>query len=119
MRIGIPLESQPGETRVAATPKTVTQLVQLGYEVEVESGAGLMANYHDAAYAAAGATIGDYRSAWQADVVCKVDPPTSDEIAQLRDGTTLISLISPALRPELLKELAESGKTFGDYDRSK
>ena len=106
MRIGIPLESQPGETRVAATPKTVTQLVQLGYEVEVESGAGLMANYHDAAYAAAGATIGDYRSAWQADVVCKVDPPTSDEIAQLRDGTTLISLISPALRPELLKELA-------------
>ncbi len=106
MRIGIPLESQPGETRVAATPKTVTQLVQLGYDVEVESSAGLHANYPDSAYAAAGATIGDYKSVWQADVVCKVDPPTSAEIAQLRDGTTLISLISPALRPELVKELA-------------
>ncbi len=106
MRIGIPLESQPGETRVAATPKTVGQLVALGYEVEVESGAGLQASHHDDAYAAAGATIGDYRSVWQAEIVCKVDPPTSEEIGRLRDGATLVSLIAPALRPELLQELA-------------
>ncbi|HOB05012.1 MAG TPA: Re/Si-specific NAD(P)(+) transhydrogenase subunit alpha [Propionibacteriaceae bacterium] len=107
MRIGIPLESQPGETRVAATPKTVTQLVQLGYDVEVESGAGLLANYHDSAYAAAGATIGDRASVFASDVVCKVTAPSSTEIAQLNDGATLVSLISPALRPDLVDELAE------------
>ncbi len=107
MKIGIPLESQPGETRVAATPKTVTQLVQLGYDVEVESGAGVTANYRDAAYEAAGATIGDQASVFASDVVCKVTAPSTAEIAQLKDGATLVSLISPALRPDLVTELAE------------
>ncbi len=106
MRIGIPVESLPGETRVAATPKTVAQLVQLGYDVEVESGAGLMASYPDHAYADAGARIVDYKDVWDNEVVCKVDPPTSAEIDQLTDGATLISLISPALQPDLLKSLA-------------
>ena len=41
MRIGVPKESRPGETRVAATPKTVSQMVGLGYEVVVEAGAGV------------------------------------------------------------------------------
>ncbi len=41
MIIGVLKESRPGETRVAATPATVAELVKLGYEVVVESGAGL------------------------------------------------------------------------------
>ena len=55
MRIGIIRESKPGETRVAATPKTVEQLCGLGYEVVVETGAGAEASFTDEAYAAAGA----------------------------------------------------------------
>ena len=59
MRIGIPKESLPGETRVAATPRTVVQLLKLGHEVVVESGAGKAASLEDSAYTAAGATVAD------------------------------------------------------------
>ncbi len=55
MRIGVPKESKPGERRVAATPKTVEQIVKLGYDVSIESGAGVGASFDDAAYRAAGA----------------------------------------------------------------
>ncbi|MEW5811919.1 MAG: Re/Si-specific NAD(P)(+) transhydrogenase subunit alpha [Actinomycetota bacterium] len=103
MIIGIPKESSPGETRVAATPATVTQLIKLGYEVVVEPDAGAAASFADAAYVDAGAQIS---SPWNADVVLKVNAPTDTEIAALRDGATLISLISPALKPELLEKLS-------------
>ncbi|WP_101950895.1 Re/Si-specific NAD(P)(+) transhydrogenase subunit alpha [Mycobacterium sp. 3519A] len=103
MIIGIPRESLPGETRVAATPQTVGQLIKLGYEVVVESGAGAASSFSDAAFNEAGAEIGD---AWTADVVLKVNAPDKAEIAALREGATLISLISPALKPELVEQLA-------------
>ncbi|MEO4037137.1 Re/Si-specific NAD(P)(+) transhydrogenase subunit alpha, partial [Mycolicibacterium smegmatis] len=105
MMIGIPRESQPGETRVAATPQTVGQILKLGYSVVVESGAGAAASFSDAAYADAGAQIGSADAVWSADVVMKVNAPSEGEIAALRDGATLISLISPALRPDLVEQL--------------
>ncbi|GAB7067496.1 Re/Si-specific NAD(P)(+) transhydrogenase subunit alpha [Mycobacterium hodleri] len=103
MQIGIPRESHAGETRVAATPQTVGQLLKLGYSVVVESGAGAASSFSDAAYVEAGAGIGD---PWGAQVVLKVNAPNDDEIAALRDGATLVGLISPALKPELLEALA-------------
>ena len=90
MIIGIPRESQPGETRVAATPATVGQILKLGYSVVVESGAGAASSFSDAAYVEAGASIG---SPWAADVVLKVNAPDDSEIAALKDGATLIGLI--------------------------
>ncbi len=101
--VGVVSESAAGETRVAATPETVSKLIGLGYEVVVESGAGAAASFTDAAYADAGATIGD---GWGSPIVFKVNAPTSDEISRLADGATLVSLISPALKPELVDELA-------------
>src|SRR3954470_2430820 len=106
MIIGIPRESLPGETRVAATPQTVGQLINLGYEVAVEAGAGAASSFPDAAYAEAGAGVGPAEKVWTADVVLKVNAPDNAEIAAMRDGATLISLISPALKPELVKQLA-------------
>ncbi|MEV5936504.1 Re/Si-specific NAD(P)(+) transhydrogenase subunit alpha [Streptomyces sp. NPDC093250] len=108
LRIGVVTESTPGETRVAATPATVRLLHGLGYETVVESGAGAAAGYGDEAYAQAGASIGE---AWNADVVLKVNAPSTEEIAGLRDGATLVSLISPAQRPDLLEQLAARGLT--------
>ncbi len=102
MLIGIPRESSPGETRVAATPQTVGQLIKLGYSVLVEPGAGEASSFSDGAYTEAGADIG---SPWSADIVLKVNAPNSTEIAALADGATLVSLISPALKPELVEEL--------------
>jgi H+-translocating NAD(P) transhydrogenase subunit alpha len=106
MIIGIPRESLPGETRVAATPQTIAQLIKLGYEVVVESGAGAASSFSDQAFTEAGATVGGAEQVWAADVVLKVNAPDDAEIAALRDGATLIGLISPALRPELLEKLA-------------
>ncbi|OBA88132.1 NAD(P) transhydrogenase subunit alpha [Mycolicibacterium mucogenicum] len=103
MIIGIPRESLAGETRVAATPATVGQLIKLGYSVVVESGAGDLSSFADAAYVEAGADIG---SPWAADIVLKVNAPDDTEIAALKDGATLVSLISPGLKPELVEKLA-------------
>ncbi|MEU9570845.1 Re/Si-specific NAD(P)(+) transhydrogenase subunit alpha [Streptomyces massasporeus] len=101
--IGIPAESTAGETRVAATPATVGRLVALGYDVTVEPGAGAASRFSDEAYEQEGARLGD---PWQADILLKVNAPSSEEIGRLRDGATLIALISPALNPELVEELA-------------
>ena len=111
MQIGVPRESRPRETRVAATPKTVGQLVGLGYDVVVESGAGAVASFSDEAYAAAGARVVDAEQAWGSDVVHKVNAPSDEEIARLRPGTVLVSLLAPALNPELVEKLRAAGVT--------
>jgi len=106
MLIGVTRETRPGETRVAATPATVKQLLALGYDVLVESGAGALSSFADEAYAEAGARLGTAEEAWTADVVFRVNGPTIEEVPRLRDGTTLVSLLSPALNPELVDALA-------------
>jgi len=106
VRIAVPRESKDGETRVAATPKTVDQLRTLGYDVLIESGAGAASSFTDEAYTDAGATIGSGEQLWHADIVLKVNAPSSEEIGRFGDGTTLVSLLSPALNPELVEELA-------------
>ncbi len=104
--IGVPRESRPGETRVAATPKTVEQLIVLGYDVVVESGAGAASAFPDDAYRSAGATIGSASQAWAAAIVFHINAPSDEEIDLLADGATVISLMSPALSPDLVDKLA-------------
>ncbi|WP_347057097.1 Re/Si-specific NAD(P)(+) transhydrogenase subunit alpha [Blastococcus sp. HT6-30] len=106
MLIGVPRETRPRETRVAATPATVTQLVRLGYDVVVEAGAGTASSFPDEAYAEAGARVGTAEQAWGAEVVLRVNAPAVEEIGRLADGATLISLLSPALNPDLVNALA-------------
>ncbi len=101
----------PGERRVAVSPTTVSKILGLGYDVVVEAGAGAASSFPDSAYAEAGARIVDRAEAWSADVVLKVDAPSGDEIALLRAGATLIGLLAPAFRPELLQRLAAQGVT--------
>ncbi len=105
-QIGVPAESRPGETRVAATPKTVEQIRGLGYDVVVESGAGARASFADDAYEQAGARVGSGDEVWSGDLVLKINPPSDAEIARLRDGAVLASLISPAIDPDLVARLA-------------
>ena len=110
MRIGVPKESRPGETRVAATPKTVEQLIGLGYAVFVQSGAGALASFDDDAYRAAGADIVD-DAVWNTDILLKINAPSDAEIARLRAGQVVVSLLAPALNPELVDKLAARGVT--------
>ncbi|MDR1825148.1 MAG: Re/Si-specific NAD(P)(+) transhydrogenase subunit alpha [Bifidobacteriaceae bacterium] len=111
MQIGIPRESLAGETRVAATPKSVAQLIKLGYTVAVEKGAGAHASYPDEQYAQAGAEVVDAAAAWGADIVTKINPPTDAEIKLTKAGAILISLIAAPRSPELLDKLAKQGLT--------
>jgi NAD(P) transhydrogenase subunit alpha len=107
-RIGVVAESLSGETRVAATPATVRQLLGLGYEVVVEPEAGAASGFTDQAYRDAGAAVGE---AWTADVVLKVNAPSDAEITRLRPGASVIALLAPAQNPDLLRALAEAGIT--------
>lgn len=109
-RIGI-VQEQGGETRVAATPQTVGALRKIGYDIVVESGAGVASAYPDAAYAAAGAEIVSADVAWASPILLKVNAPTDAEIARIADGATLIAQLAPNLRPELRQALATRGIT--------
>jgi H+-translocating NAD(P) transhydrogenase subunit alpha len=101
--IGVLKEARPGETRVSATPATVTGLLKLGYEVVVQAGAGDASSFPDEAYVEAGASIGDPLAA---DIVFGVNPPSSEQLDGLRKGATLISWLSPMFDQELVDDLA-------------
>ncbi|MDR1186638.1 MAG: Re/Si-specific NAD(P)(+) transhydrogenase subunit alpha [Bifidobacteriaceae bacterium] len=109
MLIGVPRESAVGESRVAATPKSVAQLTKLGYAVAVEAGAGEAASFPDSQYVEAGAEVVSREAAWAADIVTKIEAPTDKEIGLLAKGAVLVSLIAAPRSPELLKKLARAG----------
>jgi len=117
MIVGIVKEAAPGERRVAATPDSTTKLLQLGFSVSVEAGAGLAAGFDDAAYAAAGATIADAQTAWAANIVVKVRPPLEEEAARLTSAQTLISFLYPAQNRGLVDHLAARGITAVAMDQ--
>ena len=94
MRIGIPAETRPGETRVAATPETVKKLAAK-HQVVVQAGAGLQASIPDEAYAAAGAQIGTAQEAYACAIVLKVRAPDASERALMASGTVLIGMLNP------------------------
>ncbi|ELY4032629.1 Re/Si-specific NAD(P)(+) transhydrogenase subunit alpha [Cronobacter sakazakii] len=116
MRIGVPKERVALETRVAATPKTVEQLLKLGFSVAVERDAGKLASFDDEAFIAAGASVVDTAEVWESEVILKVNAPQDDEIERLRPGTTLISFIWPAQNPQLLEKLAAKNVTVMAMD---
>ncbi|KEQ18435.1 Re/Si-specific NAD(P)(+) transhydrogenase subunit alpha [Endozoicomonas numazuensis] len=107
MRIGIPGEIQDNENRVAATPDTVGKLQKLGYDIIIESGAGIKASFDDAAFEEAGAQIAERSEVWGSDIVLKVNAPTDDEIALLKDGASIASFIWPGQNEELMNKLSQ------------
>jgi NAD(P) transhydrogenase subunit alpha len=124
MRIAIPREIYPSERRVAGTPRTVKRLVDDGFEVWVQRGAGDAAEHTDSAYAGVGATIvDDVARLWgEADLVLKVHPPLvtgqgGHEADLLRQGACLIGFIWPAENGQLLEKLAAKRVTAIAMDR--
>ncbi|HEU4850685.1 MAG TPA: Re/Si-specific NAD(P)(+) transhydrogenase subunit alpha [Telluria sp.] len=107
MKIGIPAETRPGETRVAATPETVKKLAAK-HQVIVQSGAGVPASVPDEAYAAAGATIGSAADAFGADMVLKVRAPDAAERGLMRSGAILIGMLNP-FDTENIAAMAQAG----------
>jgi NAD(P) transhydrogenase subunit alpha len=111
MIVGVVGESQDNEARVAATPASVARLRKLGYEVQIQSGAGLKSHFNDEGYRAAGARIVDTAQAvWSSsDIVLKVNPPSTFEVNQIKQGASLICLLWPARHGDLLDALRSRG----------
>ncbi|NQD96182.1 Re/Si-specific NAD(P)(+) transhydrogenase subunit alpha, partial [Pseudomonas sp. CrR25] len=119
MRIGVPMEIEEGEKRVALTPEVAVQLQKLGFTLAIETRAGLAASFDDDQYRAAGVEIiEDPRELWHSsDIILKVRPPSQHPelgfygVELLGKGQTLISFLYPAQNPEILQALSERGVT--------
>jgi NAD(P) transhydrogenase subunit alpha len=110
MRIGVPLETAAGETRVAVTPETAKKLKAQGHRVLVQSGAGVAASATDAAYNAVGAEIVDRATALAAELVLKVRAPSTEELPLMKTGAVLVGMLNPFDKDGLTR-LAGAGLT--------
>jgi NAD(P) transhydrogenase subunit alpha len=113
MRIGVPRETLPGERRVALVPESCKKLMQLGYRVAIESGAGEAAGFPDAAYRDAGASLdadtGSLLSS--SDLVLKVNAPGArdgrgSETESMREGAIYIGSLMPLRNLDAVRALA-------------
>ncbi|MCB1552261.1 MAG: Re/Si-specific NAD(P)(+) transhydrogenase subunit alpha [Xanthomonadales bacterium] len=102
-------ETAPNERRVALTPEIAKKLKGLGADLLVEQGIGARAHIHDEAYAAVGSAIGEHgdQVIVKADVLLKVQPPTLEQIKDLREGSVLIGYLSPHADDERIKALRD------------
>src|SRR5713226_1685752 len=105
MIVSVPKEMVPGEQRVALGPELVSKLTKAGLEVVVQSGAGELAGFFDAAYQVKGARLAA-EVFDKADVLLKVQPPTMDEIGRMHEDSLLISFLQPYTNGTAIKALA-------------
>lgn len=109
MRIAVPKETTPGERRVALVPDTVRRLVKAEVEVVVQQGLGVEAGIRDDLYVKAGATLAPDAAGTlgQADLVLKVQGPTTEELGLLKEGAAVVGLMQPAASGDLFARMAE------------
>jgi NAD(P) transhydrogenase subunit alpha len=113
MRIGVPRETAPGERRVGLVPESAKKLIQAGYEVALEAGAGEAAGYPDAGYREVGAAVEPDAAGLvgASDLVLKVGPPTSagdgrDEVGWMRPGAIYVGSLMPLRNTAAARALA-------------
>jgi NAD(P) transhydrogenase subunit alpha len=118
VKIGVLAETQPGERRVALVPDAAVKLVKIGFQVSVEMGAGVLADFTDDAYREVGVAIEADRRVvlGTADVVLSVQPPRLEDVAQLQAGALTISFLQPATQVAIIEALAARGVTSFSLD---
>ncbi|MFZ1963141.1 MAG: Re/Si-specific NAD(P)(+) transhydrogenase subunit alpha [Roseiarcus sp.] len=109
MLIGVVAETEPHETRVAASAETVKKFLALGAEAAVERGAGVNAGILDADYAAAGARLVSTAEALGADIVLKVRRPSGAELGQMKRGALVVASMDPYGHQDAVAAMAEAG----------
>src|SRR5688572_2965282 len=111
MKVGVPAESWPGETRVSVIPAAIPPLRKAGLDVVVERGAGEAAGFTDDAYTAQGATIADRKEVFStADIILQVRTTPADA-GFFRSGQVVIGFADPLGSPAAIKQLGATGAT--------
>lgn len=117
MRIGIPREIKNNENRVSLAPSGVVNLVNLGHEVFIETGAGIGSGFTDQDYSAAGAEIVESaKEAWSQDMVMKVKEPVPEEYGFFAEGQILFTYLHLAPEAALTRALVEKKVTSIGYE---
>lgn len=112
VKAGVPRETQPGERRVALNPGAAERLAKLGVQVLLQKGAGEAAQIPNRDYGDAVTLVDDAHALYQqADMILKVQPPTIEEIDQMRDGAVVIGYMSPHLEPDRIAKLRDRNIT--------
>lgn len=105
----IPLETFPGEGRVAGSPESIKKLKTLGFEVVVQAGGGTLSRIPDSEFEKAGARIGSAADAASADVVLKVRRPSAAEVAGYKSGAIVLAIMDPYGNDQALADMAKAG----------
>ncbi|NQW74483.1 MAG: Re/Si-specific NAD(P)(+) transhydrogenase subunit alpha [Candidatus Planktophila sp.] len=111
MFIAVPREIREGEKRVALVPDIINKLTRLGFDVVIESGAGVSAQANDTDYVSAGAKISQGEVLSTADVVLSVQPLTPAQMSKLKNGAVTISFLSPVNAVDSIDAAASAGVT--------
>ena len=113
MKISIPKETIQDESRVAATPQSVKELIKAGYEVNIETGAGTSSFISDDNFKKAGANIVNTKNELfkDPDIIIKVAAPTSDEIELMPKDSILVSFFQPTIELEKVKSISNKNIT--------
>ena len=112
MKLGV-LKEPEGETRVAIVPTSMKKLLKAGFEVIIESGAGIAANYADSAYEEAGATVGSREDALACENVITIRFPG---VEGMKEGTNLACVSDPFRNPQFVKDCISSKITLLSMD---
>ena len=111
MRIAVPKEIREGEKRVALVPDIINKLTRLGYEVSIESGAGIHSQATDEDFKSAGASVVNGDVLKDADVVLSVSPLTPAQMSSLKKGALTISFLSPVTAVDSIDAASSAGVT--------
>lgn len=118
MKLAVPTETRPGERRVGLVPDVVKKLVGTGWEVCIQAGAGVAAEFPDEAFKDAGATVAADAAATLsgAGLVVRVNPPSADEAKDLPDGAAVLSFFQAGQSEDALRALAAKKATVFSFD---
>jgi NAD(P) transhydrogenase subunit alpha len=118
VQLAVPTETRPGERRVALVPDVVKKLVAAGWQIAVQSGAGVAAAFSDQAYEAAGATIAPDAAAVHAGagLIVRVNAPSAADVALVPQGAVVLSFFGAKQSEEALRALAGKGATVFSFD---
>lgn len=112
LRVGV-LKEVEGENRVSIVPGSLKKLNKLGFQVVVESGAGIASHNSDEDYEAAGSSVSSRDDAMSCDVIVSISMP---DISNFKPGQILVCVADPFRNPKSVKKSAESGITLISMD---